>query len=133
MPPSVTENYGNIINALVYLSQKSIEIRNMEVKKEPMADVHDEAPGQIIEDEDECGLEIDSDEEDDEWDLDDDELDNGDDSLYSSPLDSVDEVLFLQDQLAKLQQSGGEDVLNYLLSQLSPENQQLLQSTAAAA
>ena len=45
MPPSVTENYGSIINALVYLSQKSIEIRNMEVKKEPMADVHDEAPG----------------------------------------------------------------------------------------
>ena len=45
MPPSVTENYGNIINALVFLSQKSIEIRNMEITKEPMADVDDEAPG----------------------------------------------------------------------------------------
>ena len=45
MPPSVTENYGNIINALVYLSSKSIEIRNMEVKKEPMAEVENEAPG----------------------------------------------------------------------------------------
>ena len=133
MPPSVTENYGNIINALVFLSQKSIEIRNMEITKEPMADVEDEAPGQIIEDEDECGLEIDSDEEDDEWDLEDDDLNNGDDSLYSSPLDNVDEVLHLHSQLTKLQQGGGEDMINFLMSQLSPENQQLLQSTAVAA
>ena len=95
MPPSVTQNYGNIINALVFLSQKSIEIRNMEITKEPMADVDDEVPSQIIEDEDECGLEIDSDEEDDEWDLEDDDLNNGDDSLYSSPLDNIDEVLHL--------------------------------------
>ena len=95
MPPSVTQNYGNIINALVFLSQKSIEIRNMEITKEPMADVDDEVLGQIIEDEDECGLEIDSDEEDDEWDLEDDDLNNGDDSLYSSPLDNIDEVLHL--------------------------------------
>ena len=98
-----------------------------------MADVEDEAPGQIIEDEDECGLEIDSDEEDDEWDLEDDDLNNGDDSLYSSPLDNVDEVLHLHSQLTKLQQGGGEDMINFLMSQLSPENQQLLQSTAVAA
>ena len=132
MPPSVTENYGNIINALVFLSEKSIKIRNMEVQKEEQAEEQREAPGQIIEDEDDCGLDIESDdEEDDEWDEDDDY--NGDDSLYSSPLDKVDEVLHLHSQLAKLQENGGQDMITYLMSQLSPENQQLLQTTAEAA
>ena len=77
----------------------------MEVKKEPMAEVENEAPGQIIEDE-EDGFDIESDEDDDEWDQDDDD-EAGDDSLYSSPLDRIDEVLHLHTQLAKLQESGG--------------------------
>ena len=62
-----------------------------------MAEVENEAPGQIIEDE-ENGFDIESDEEDDEWDLEDDD-EAGDDSLYASPLDRIDEVLHLHYQI----------------------------------
>ena len=69
-----------------------------------MAEVeHHEAPGQIIEDEediDEVGIE--SDEDEDEWGYEDEEDIDGDDQLYDSPLDNIDEVLHLHEQLNKL-------------------------------
>lgn len=40
MPQAVKDNFGNIMKALVFLSGKSIEIRNTEEnKKEEMAEV----------------------------------------------------------------------------------------------
>ena len=58
MPQIVKDNYGNIIKALIFLSNRSIEIRQMEEnKKEEMAEVQQEAPsGEIIEDEDDIGV-----------------------------------------------------------------------------
>ena len=74
-----------------------------------MAEVEQEAPGQIIDDEeDDIGIEIESDEDEDAWEFGDDEEDvDGDDALYDSPLDKVDEVIHFHQQLAKLQESGG--------------------------
>ena len=73
-----------------------------------MAEVEQEAPGQIIEDEeDDIGIDIESDEDEDDWELDDDEDVDGDDQLYDSPLDKVDEVIHFHQQLSKLNESGG--------------------------
>ena len=69
MPQVVKDNYGNIIKALIFLSKKSIDIRQTEDnKKEEMAEVQEEAPGEIIDDEDDMGVDIDSDEDEDETD-----------------------------------------------------------------
>lgn len=98
MPDSVKNNYGNIIKALSYLSQRSIEIRQkaLQVKqKEDMADVEEEGERIICEDEDDTNIDLDSEEDEDEWGLDDDEV-TGIDSMYDSPLDNIDEVLNLQ-------------------------------------
>ena len=104
MPQVVKENYGNIIKALIFLSKKSIDIRQMEEnKKEEMAEVEQEAPGEIIEDEDDMGVDIESDEDEDDWEFGDDEEDcDGDDQLYISPLDKVDEVLHFHEKLHML-------------------------------
>ena len=104
MPQVVKENYGNIIKALIFLSKKSIDIRQMEEnKKEEMAEVQLEAPGEIIEDEDDMGVDIESDEDEDDWEFGDDEEDcDGDDQLYISPLDEVDEVLHFHEKLRML-------------------------------
>ena len=102
MPQIVKDNYGNIIKALIFLSNRSIEIRQMEQnKKEEMAEVQQEAPnGEIIEDEDDIGVDIESDEDEDDWEYGDDEEDcDGDDQLYISPLDQVDEVLYFHEKL----------------------------------
>lgn len=99
-----------------------------------MAEVEQEQqPGQIIEDEDDIGIDIESDEDEDDWGLEDDEDYEGDDQLYNSPLDKVDEVIHFHQQLAKLRESGGEDLFNFLMQQTTPEEQQLLQYTAEAA
>ena len=91
------------MKALVFLSGKSMEIRlKDENKKEEMAEVQQEAPGQIIEEEDDIGIEIESDEEEDDWEIGDEEDGEGDETLYDSPLDKVDEILHFHQQLAKL-------------------------------
>lgn len=55
----------------------------------------------ICEDEEDANIDIDSDEEDEDYDYDDDDED-GDDNMYDSPLDDLDEVLHLQNQLNNL-------------------------------
>ena len=118
MPQVVKDNYGNIIKALIFLSNKSIEIRQSDQnKKEEMAEVEQEAPsGEIIEDEDDIGVDIESDEDEDDWEIGDDEEDcDGDDQLYISPLDKVDEVLHFHEKLHKLQETGGTEIFNYLV------------------
>ena len=127
MPDSVKNNYGNIIKALAYLSSRSIEIRQkaMQAKqREEMADVDDEGERVICEDEEDTNIDIDSEDESDEWGLEDDENENGIDSMYDSPLDSIDEVLHLQSQLGSLQQAGGQELHNFLMQQLSQEEVQ---------
>lgn len=44
--------------------------------------------------------------------------------MYDSPLDNLDEVLHLQNQLSNLQQAGGQELFDFLMQQLSPEENQ---------
>ena len=99
MPASIKDNYQSIIKALIFLSNKSIQIRGEEDTKAEMAEVQQEAHGQIIEDEDDIGIEIESDDSEDDWRFEDEEDVDGDDQLYDSPLDKVDEVIFFHTQL----------------------------------
>ena len=122
------------MKALVFLSGKSMEIRLIdENQKEEMAEVEQEAPGQIIEDEDDIGVDIESDEDEDDWEFGDDEDADGDETLYESPLDKIDEIIHFNQQLLQLQQNGGTEIFNFLMQSMSPEEQQLLQKTAEAA
>lgn len=67
-----------------------------------MAEVEEEGEKVICEDEEDAIIDIDSDDEDDDdWGLDDEE-EGGIDSMYDSPLDNIDEVIHLQNQLASL-------------------------------
>lgn len=128
MPEVVSSNYGNIIKALSYLARKSIELRTAQKQKEDECEDDDDA-GAICEDEDDLGVEIDSDEDDDDlWEEDSEE----NQCLYDSPLDSVDEVLFLAQNLDELSRNSAE-MFAFLMSSLSPEEvEQLNVSTQFA-
>lgn len=105
MPDSIKNNYPNIIKALTYLSNKSIELRQKALQgkqKEEMADVEEEGEHVICEDEDDINIDIDSDEDDDAYELGDDSDLDGDDRIYDSPLDDLDEVLHFHSQLDNL-------------------------------
>lgn len=83
------------MKALVFLSSKSIEIRQVDTQpkqKEDMAEVEDDG-GAICDDEnDDLEVDLDSDDDDEsDWGESDDE--DGGVELYNSPLDSVDEVI----------------------------------------
>lgn len=67
-------------------------------------------------------------EEDEDWDLDEDADEIT--CLYASPLDSVDEVMFLAECLQKLQAASG-DMYNYLMGQLDGEEINLFNSVMA--
>lgn len=107
MPAAVANNYTNVMKALVYLSQKSCEIfeKSQQIKeKEAMAEVEEE--GAIIEDEDYDEIDIESDEDDEEWDGSEDE--DGQNDLYDSPLDELNEVVYFHEKMAGLQTSHKE-------------------------
>ena len=135
MPDSVKNNYSNIIKALAFLSARSIEIRQKEREgrqPEEMADVEEEGEKIICEDEEDSNIvDIDS-EDDEEWELGDDE-DDGDDNKYDSPLDNIDEVMHLHNQLANLQQAGGQELHGFLMQQLSQQEVQQLEVSLQAA
>jgi len=98
MPDSVKNNYSNIIKALAYLSQKSIDIRNKAIEgkqKVQEAEVEDHGEAIICEDEEDANIDLDSDDNDDEYEYGDEDDVDGDDNMYDSPLDSLDEVLHL--------------------------------------
>jgi hypothetical protein len=104
LPASVSNALPMLMKALVHLSQKSIVVRQKNHEKEEQAEVDNgaEAAGEIIEDE-EDGIDLISDDEDDENDEDYDcneDMDGHD--LYDSKLDSMDEVLFFRDMLVNL-------------------------------
>ena len=95
---------GMVMKILVHLSQKSIVVRQKNKEREEQAEVDNNAEphGEIIEDEEE-GIALLSDEEDDENDEDYDCNEDQECDLYDSKLDSLDEVLFLRDMLVNLQ------------------------------
>jgi len=90
---------------MLWLAQKSLEVRTKKSKKqEEQAEDDENCEKGVIYDEDEDeGYEIGSeDDEEDEWDpLSDDELDS---DLYNTKLDAIDDIIFLRDALAKLQE-----------------------------
>lgn len=119
MPAAIANNYANIMKALVYLSQKSCEIfeKSLQAKeKDAMAEVEEE--GAIIEDEDYDEIDIESDADDEEWDGSDDE--EGENDLYDSPLDAINEVLFFHEKMANLE-STHKELYDYLCGQISTE------------
>jgi len=46
---------------------------------------------------------------------------DGVDNMYDSPLDDLDEVIHLHQQLNNLQQAGGQELFNFLMQQLGPQ------------
>ena len=124
VPQSVQNNMQMIMKALVHLSQKSIVVRQKNHEKEEQAEDDNtaEGAGQIIEDEEDGGIDLISDDEDDEDDEDYDcneDLDGHD--LYDSKLDNVDEVLFLRDLLVNLQ-TNCPDAYNLYFGQMLDAN-----------
>lgn len=115
MPDIVSSNYGSLMKALVYLAQKSVEIRTKDNRQEQAEE--DKDHGVICEDEDsDYDIELGDDSEDDEfWSLDADRDDEG--CNYAKPLDSVDEVLHFANHLQQLQGSNA-DMYNFLMGQL---------------
>lgn len=59
-----------------------------------MAEVEDECAICEDEEDDHQGIDLDSEEDEDDWDMMDDDED-GNETLYDSPLDEVDEILYL--------------------------------------
>lgn len=64
-------------------------------------------------------VDLDSEDDDDIWEMGDDEDIDGIDTMYDSPLDNIDEVLHLHSQLTNLQQAGGQEFHTFLMQQLS--------------
>jgi len=114
------------MKALTYLSSKSVEIRTKE-KKEEMAEEENDTQGGVCEEDEDFGIDLDS-EDDEDWDLDEDADEIT--CLYRSPLDDVDEVMFLAECLQKLQASSGE-MYNYLMGQLDGDEINLFNSVMA--
>ena len=124
------------MSALVFLSSKSIEIRQKAMqgaKKHEMAEVDEEGDGAIIEDEEDIDIDIDSDEEDDDgWNPDEDDNENLE-NLYDSPLDDMDEVLFFCEKLQHLEQNNGQEFHAFLMSQLNEADVAKLNESMQAA
>ena len=103
MPQSVKNNYTNIMKALAFLSQRSIEIRQKAregKQRAEMAEVDDEGEKIICEDEEDSQIvDLDSDDDDELWEMGEDEDIDGIETMYDSPLDKIDEVLNLHCQL----------------------------------
>lgn len=91
------------MQALCFLSQTSVKIsEDLKTKKSKaeMAEVEDDQVVTICEDEeDDLGVDLDSDESEDDWELGDDDEDEQCGTLYDSPLDAIDEVLYLGQHL----------------------------------
>ena len=135
MPESVSTNYPNIIKALAFLSTKSIQIRQEALQgkqREEMAEVEEEGERLIVEDEEDTNIDLDSEDDEGTWGLEDEDID-GIDSMYDSPLDQIDEVLNFHQQLTNLQQAGGQQLHDFLMQQLTPDEIQQIQFSLQSA
>jgi hypothetical protein len=113
------------MKAILFLCQKSLEIREKKSKKEEEAEEDKDCERGVVYDDDEEGdfVEIDS-EDGSEYGLDDTDSDDelGKD-LYDTKLDEIDEILYVNDCLSKLQQQN-EQYYSYVLNFYTPEEQQ---------
>jgi hypothetical protein len=120
LAPSIQTNYPQLMKALVFLTQKSIYLREKKATKEEEAD-EDVVEQAIYEDEDVD--EICSNEDDDEdYDCNEDLEDR---DLYDSKLDAVDEVLYFRDALLQLQQNNTQ-MYDFLINCLDNNEQNAL-------
>ena len=100
--PCVTSKTSEFVNAIMFLCQKSFEIRDKKSKHEE-AEVDDSGEKDVIYDDegDEAGNFLDDGEDigdsDEDYDPDDDE--EASNELYECKLDSIDEVLFFKEKL----------------------------------
>ena len=78
-----------------------------------MAEVEEEGENVIVEDEEDTNIDLDSEEEESDWDYDDDE--DGNENMYDSPLDAINEVIHFSNQLNSLQVAGGAEMYNFLM------------------
>lgn len=104
MPDSVKDNYQNFMKALLFLCQKSIDIREKREQGQDESNQNkdeceesdcEEMDGQYYHD-DIVGDFEDVDESEEEWQLEDE--DNEARELYDSNIDNLDEVIVLRDQ-----------------------------------
>lgn len=126
----VQQNFEQFMKAILYLCQKSLEIREKKQKKVEEALEDKDCEKGVIYDEDEdeeasidLGLDCDDD-DDDNWDpeSDDDELPD----MYETKFDKVDDVLFVKETLGTLQAQNQSHYSN-ILSILNEVEQQSLQ------
>jgi hypothetical protein len=117
------------MKAILYLCQKSLEIRSKKQKSIEEAVVDRDCEKGVIYDEDEDAdgeiiLDEDEESDEDEWNMDSDDEDSND--LYESKLDKVDDVLFVQEQINSLQQANPQHFQN-VIALLNTEEQNGLQ------
>lgn len=121
MPDSVRNNYQNFMKALLFLCEKSIDIREKAEQKQEKEEQAEEDPncienGEIYEDE-EIGEFDSEDYDDDEWRLDDDESAERD--LYDTRLDNVDEIIVLRDQFNQMQKDS-QQLYEHMVNSMTP-------------
>ena len=116
------------MQAILYLCQKSVALRIKQKKKAEQAEEDKDCEkGVIYDEDDEEGLNFDDigeddDEEEDEWDLDSNSDEDDNPELYEHKMDKIDEVLYVQEMLSKLQASNPQHYGN-ILGVLTQEEQ----------
>jgi len=130
--------YGNaapfmpqVLQLLCALSQRSVEIQIADSQKQVREEQAEEdlEDAAIVEDEDDDCISIGSDDlDDDEWEAQNDD-DDEDRNLYESPLDGINEVMFLVDRIEALGKANPQ-VHQQLLATLSPECSTQLQTSS---
>lgn len=113
------------MKAILFLCQKSLLMRKKKATKEEQAEEDRNCEKGAIYDEEEEAEFIDLDsEEDSAFEFDDEEDFNQ--GLYDSVQDQIDEIIYVNDSLQKLQQADGQH-FSHIMSFLTPEEQQGLQ------
>ena len=117
LPQTVQTLYPQLVKAVVFLCNKSIEItiKEFEKSKEKQEEaIEDKLEGEAIcDDEEVVDLDIESDEEEDE-DYDYQQEQNNND-LYESKLEPIDDILYVRNALNQLQTSN-QQLYQYLIS-----------------
>ena len=114
----VQSRFQDFMKAILFLCQKSLQLREKKQKKIEEAQEDKDCEKGVIYDEDEDGdgeINIDLDEEEDEedeWQLESD--DEGEQDLYETKLDKVDDILYVQEMLNTLQQQNPQHWNNIL-------------------
>ena len=99
LDPSIQARFQDFVNAIFFLCQKSLTLREKKQKKIEEAAEDKDCERGVVYDEDEdadgeiaLGDDYDEEEDEDEWNLD---SDDDDKELYETKLDKVDDILFI--------------------------------------